>query len=60
MPYFMMVRMEFTCILLTKTFLVGLYWDFNDSEFRSFELRAFVDDKYIICNSYNVICYAKG
>ena len=35
MPYFKMVRMEFTCILYTNTFLVGRYWDFN----------AFADDK---------------
>ena len=29
MPYFKMVRMEFTCILYKNTFLVGRYWDFK-------------------------------
>ena len=29
MPYFKMVRMGFTCILKTNTFLVGRYWDFK-------------------------------
>ena len=34
MPYFKMVRMGFTCIFQTNTFLVGRYWKFQGNDYR--------------------------
>ena len=48
--------MGLTCILSTKTFLVGRYWDFkslpNDTFFDWPKFKAFVDDKMNITKKF--------